>query len=158
MNNMQVPHPRMGHWLAVVKTYALCDRLLAQRLEPLGLSVPRSDVLLNVVRDPGIGQQELARRLLVARSNISMLITELERQELVERCPHPTDRRARQIFPTAKGGALAATAEAVLAEVVGLMLDQFTERDIAGCASMMADIQTALRRGLGEASDLAKGR
>ena len=107
--------------------------------------MPRSDVLLNVVRDPGISQQELARRLLVARSNISMLITELERSGMVERRPDPNDRRARQIHPTKTGKALAAQAEIVLASVVGSMLDQFPDADISVCARMMESMQLALR-------------
>lgn len=140
----------MGAWLGVVKTYALCERLLTQRLAPLGLSLPRNDVLLNVVRDPGVGQQDLARRLLVARSNISMLVTELERQGLLERRPHPTDLRARQLFPTEAGRSIAVDAEQVLAGVVGVMLDQFSDEQIDLCAGMMGNIQGSLRQQLKE--------
>jgi DNA-binding MarR family transcriptional regulator len=49
---------------------------------------------------------ELAERMSCEPSNATYVIDKLEKQKLVERRPHPTDRRARQLVLTADGSAL----------------------------------------------------
>ena len=62
-------------WLSVVRVYNLCDAAMATRLAPLGLRVGEHEVLANLLRAPGITQQELAKRCFVAKSGISMMLT-----------------------------------------------------------------------------------
>lgn len=49
---------------------------------------------------------ELAERMSCEPSNATFVIDKLEKQKLVERRPHPTDRRARQLVLTPEGSAL----------------------------------------------------
>jgi MarR family transcriptional regulator, organic hydroperoxide resistance regulator len=49
---------------------------------------------------------ELAERMSCEPSNATYVIDKLEKQALVERRPHPTDRRARQLVLTDRGSAL----------------------------------------------------
>ncbi|SDM37690.1 MarR family winged helix-turn-helix transcriptional regulator [Allokutzneria albata] len=49
---------------------------------------------------------ELAERMSCEPSNATYVIDRLQRQGLVERRPHPTDRRAKQLVLTAEGTAL----------------------------------------------------
>ncbi|MEU3900363.1 MarR family transcriptional regulator [Streptomyces sp. NPDC045251] len=50
--------------------------------------------------------RELAQRMTCEPSNATFVVDKLEKQGLVERRAHPTDRRAKQLVLTAEGGAL----------------------------------------------------
>jgi DNA-binding MarR family transcriptional regulator len=45
---------------------------------------------------------------------VTIIVDDLQSQGLVERQPHPTDRRAKLVVATSKGAAAAAKAEAIL--------------------------------------------
>ena len=47
-------------WLSVVQTYNQCSAALTRRLAPLGLSILQHEMLMNLLRTPGISQQRLA--------------------------------------------------------------------------------------------------
>ncbi|WP_141578592.1 MarR family winged helix-turn-helix transcriptional regulator [Actinomadura sp. WMMA1423] len=59
-------------------------------------------VALRELSEP-ITARELAHRMACEASNATFLIDRLEGQGLVERRPHPTDRRAKQIVLTPDG-------------------------------------------------------
>ncbi|MFH8240300.1 MarR family winged helix-turn-helix transcriptional regulator [Streptomyces sp. NPDC018321] len=50
--------------------------------------------------------RELAQRMTCEPSNATFVVDKLEKQGLVERRAHPTDRRAKQLVLTAEGGTL----------------------------------------------------
>ncbi|MBT2447726.1 MarR family transcriptional regulator [Streptomyces sp. ISL-43] len=52
--------------------------------------------------------RELAERMSCEPSNTTFVVDKLEGQGLVERHPHPTDRRAKRLVLTAEGSALRA--------------------------------------------------
>lgn len=72
-------------------------------LGSIGLT-PALFAILNVLasRDGAI-QQDIASLMGIDPSRMVALLDELERAELAERRPHPTDRRAREVAITAKG-------------------------------------------------------
>jgi DNA-binding MarR family transcriptional regulator len=59
-------------------------------------------VALRELSDP-ITARELAARMACEASNATFVLDRLEGQELIERRPHPTDRRAKQIVLTPAG-------------------------------------------------------
>jgi DNA-binding MarR family transcriptional regulator len=61
------------------------------------------DLLMNLYRHPGTSQHDLARRLLVGRSNITMLLPQLEKQGLLTRESDARDKRVMRIHMTQKG-------------------------------------------------------
>ena len=91
-------------------------------LAPLGLKLPHYDILANVYRFPELTQQDLANRLLVGRSNLSMLLPELEKRGLVERIADNQDKRVRRLRLTGEGQVLTAKALAVQVTVVEDMM------------------------------------
>src|SRR6187455_2946883 len=94
MNNKQdLPwdNPRFRNWVAVA---------------PLDLKPAQLDVLMNLYRHPGMSQHDLARKLLVGRSNITMLLPQLERRALVRRESDEKDRRVLRLYLTESGEAL----------------------------------------------------
>lgn len=128
MNDTQSPLitvPDFTAWLAVARACHMCQKALAARLQPLDLEVAHYDVLANVFHEPGISQQVLARRLLVAKSNVSVLLAALERRGMVRRDDDPEDRRVRRVTLTDHGRVIALDAMARHADILGRMLGGF---------------------------------
>jgi DNA-binding MarR family transcriptional regulator len=99
---------------------------VAEELETLGLT-PASFGLLNVLgARMGANQQELSALMGIDPSTMVSLIDELEDAELVERRPHPKDRRARVVNLTPKGRRLLKRAREVAFEVEDQVLQRLT--------------------------------
>ncbi len=135
-------------WLSVVRTYHLCDALMARRLAELGVRTPEHEILVNVQREPGIGQQALAQRCFTAKSHISGLVGELESRGWLRREPDPKDARAKCLYLTAAGAAMAQQTSAVQAEVVALMGQALTPAAMAQVAAAMSKVGQALQAAL----------
>jgi DNA-binding MarR family transcriptional regulator len=69
--------------------------------EELG-TTPTQVVALRELSEP-ITARELATRMTCEPSNATFVLDRLEQQGLIERRPHPTDRRAKQIVLTDAG-------------------------------------------------------
>lgn len=76
---------------------------LGRALAPLDIKTPHLDILINLYRHEGISQQELARKLLVGRSNMSMLLPQMEKRGLIARRDDPKDKRVLRLFLTEQG-------------------------------------------------------
>jgi MarR family transcriptional regulator, organic hydroperoxide resistance regulator len=74
--------------------------------EELGLTATQV-VALRELSDP-ITARELASRMSCEASNATFVLDRLEQQSLIQRRPHPTDRRAKQIVLTPAGRRLRA--------------------------------------------------
>lgn len=97
---------------------AMCDLVLdnARRREvsdALGISFGRVRALRRIARAP-MTMRELATLLDIDPPYATVVIDELERQGLVRRKPHPTDRRAKLVTATGRGAAAAARADRIL--------------------------------------------
>jgi DNA-binding MarR family transcriptional regulator len=79
---------------------------LRARAVKLGLTAPQATALRELSGPMTMG--ELAERMSCEPSNATFVVDKLENQGLIERRPHPTDRRARHLVLTAKGTALRA--------------------------------------------------
>lgn len=144
----QLDDMRLRSWLSVVRCYNLCDQLLARRLAPLGVKVMEHEVLANLRREPGLSQQALGQRCLAAKSHVSGLVTQLEQRGLLRREPDPQDARARRLFLSPEGEALAEQTAAVQAEVIALMADTCSAEDMAALHPLMSRVSTALEQAL----------
>jgi DNA-binding MarR family transcriptional regulator len=82
--------------------------------DEVGLSFGKIRALRRIARRP-MPMSELASLLTVDPPNLTPVVDDLERAGLVERQPHPTDRRVKLVVATAQGAALAQTADAILA-------------------------------------------
>nr|WP_210320001.1 MarR family transcriptional regulator [Pseudaminobacter soli] len=99
-------NPRFRNWVAVARACHAVERALGAALQPLELKPAQLDVLMNLYRHPGMAQNELARKLLVGRSNITMLVPQLEERSLVKREGDEKDRRVNRLSLTSQGEAL----------------------------------------------------
>ncbi|MZD09314.1 MarR family transcriptional regulator [Streptomyces sp. SID5785] len=75
-----------------------------QRAAALGLTAAQATALREMTGP--MTMRELAERMSCEPSNATFVIDKLEKQALVERRPHPTDRRAKHLALTAEGTTL----------------------------------------------------
>jgi DNA-binding MarR family transcriptional regulator len=75
-----------------------------KRAGTLGLTAAQATALRELTGP--MTTSELAERMSCEPSNATYVVDKLEKQQLVERRPHPTDRRARQLVLTAAGSTL----------------------------------------------------
>lgn len=76
---------------------------LMRNLAEFGLRTISFSALAMIVDNPDINQSRLAEALSMERSNLVVVIDELEQRELVSRTKVKTDRRAYALRPTLRG-------------------------------------------------------
>ncbi|MDQ1482400.1 MAG: hypothetical protein QOF35_476 [Actinomycetota bacterium] len=69
------------------------DRFRTALTQALGIPMADLDALEHLELAGGLTQRELGERLLLTSGAVTMLVDRLERDGLVNRRPHPTDRR-----------------------------------------------------------------
>ncbi|KHK98822.1 MarR family transcriptional regulator [Microbacterium mangrovi] len=75
---------------------------MRERVAALGLTTAQASALFELTGPMTL--TELAGRMACEPSNAIGIIDKLESQNLIERQPHPTDRRAKQLALTSAGG------------------------------------------------------
>jgi DNA-binding MarR family transcriptional regulator len=101
-------------WRAMSDVVLDHDRKLAVS-EALDLSWTRSLVLRRLAKEP-LTLRALADRLAADPPYVTLMVDDLEKRGLVQRLPHPEDRRAKLVQLTAAGRAAAERADAILDE------------------------------------------
>ncbi len=129
--------PRFKNWLAVARMHQLWKKVFSEALAPLGIQLAHYDVLANVFRTPGLTQQQLAEKLLVGRSAMSMLLPELERRGLIERRNDEADRRVRRLWLTGDGEVLTRKALAIHAARIEAMMGVLSDEECNAVGTMM---------------------
>jgi DNA-binding MarR family transcriptional regulator len=130
------PHGTQA-WLTVVRAYNLCDAVMTSRLAALGLRVGEHEVLATIATSPGITQQALAARCFVAKSGVSMLLTQMQAKGWVKREAHDGDARVWLLTLTARGEALAAKTLQIQSAVVSSMVTGCSDDELAMLTGLM---------------------
>jgi DNA-binding MarR family transcriptional regulator len=148
MNNKQeLPwdNPRFRNWVAVARACHSVERALAGALAPLDLKPAQLDVLMNLYRHPGMSQHDLARKLLVGRSNITMLLPQLENRELLRRESDGKDKRVLRLSLTPAGEALLMEALKVYMDLLDKVMGQSTPAECDLLGDHMRRVAEALK-------------
>jgi DNA-binding MarR family transcriptional regulator len=100
-----MPAPDVTPWAMLLRTHASVMPKLERALAPTGLPLSWYDVLLvvNAAPDRKLRMTELGRRAVVSRERVSRVVTELEREGLMERQANPDDKRSSFAAITAEG-------------------------------------------------------
>ncbi len=99
-------------------------RSLQQRAARLGFSPGQFPILLELWTEDGLTQKQLLERVDIEQATMANTLSRMERDGLVERRPHPSDKRAQLIFLTNKATAMQAEAiEAAMAADTDLLKD-----------------------------------
>ncbi len=118
-------------WLSVVRAYNHCTAAISAQIAPLGINLLQHEVLINLLRTPGITQQQLAVRCFSAKSGISMLIARFETDGVIRRQPDPNDKRAYLLELTKAGTMLANETLQVQLKVIKEMAGVFEPEEMA---------------------------
>ncbi len=86
--------------------HRLITTAMDKELKALGLTRSQLRVVLHLSRNDGLTQVRIAEDLEMGKVAIGGLLDRLQSKQLIERKPHPTDRRATLIYLTAKTLAL----------------------------------------------------
>jgi DNA-binding MarR family transcriptional regulator len=108
-------------WRAMSDVILDHDRKVAVS-EALGLSWTRVLALRRLAAQP-LTLRALAERLAADPPYVTLMVDDLEKRKLVQRMPHPEDRRAKLVRLTAAGRAAAARADAILDEPPAALRD-----------------------------------
>jgi DNA-binding MarR family transcriptional regulator len=87
---------RVAPWALFLRAHATLLPKLERAVLAGGLPIYWYDVLLvlNAAPDRRLRMSELGREAVVSRERVSRVVTELEREGLVERTPDPDDKRS----------------------------------------------------------------
>ncbi|MEM5472412.1 MarR family transcriptional regulator [Hoeflea sp. AS60] len=132
--------PRFHNWIAVARACQVMGLTLARALQPLDIKPPHLDILVNLFRTPGISQQDLADKLLVGRSNLSMLLPQLEKRGLLVRRGDTQDRRVLRLELTPEGTEL--TLEAIA--IQSALIDRTMKTASTEECNLVGDVMTRI--------------
>jgi DNA-binding MarR family transcriptional regulator len=104
----------LGFLLSQVGVYAA--RRFAQRIAAVDLHPPLFRVLNVVDAAEGQSQQAIGEAIGAPASRMVAIVDELEQRGLVERRPHPSDRRIRALYLTGEGRKLLARGRRIAME------------------------------------------
>jgi DNA-binding MarR family transcriptional regulator len=102
-----------------------------QRGREHGMTRAQWGALVRLKRQEGMTQAQMAEQLEIQPISLLRLIDRLCQQGLVERRPHPNDRRANRLYLTNKGRATLVRLVPLGKEIVADIFGSFDEHDIA---------------------------
>lgn len=137
-------NPRFRNWIALVRAEKAVVRELARALAPLDLKLGQLDVLMNIYRHPGMSQQNVARKLLVGRSSITMLLPQLETQGLIRREGDAKDRRVMRLYLTPEGETKLMAALKLYVALIDKVMAQSTPAQCDALGAQMRRIEDVL--------------
>ncbi|CAD7035403.1 MarR family transcriptional regulator [Pseudorhizobium halotolerans] len=143
-------HPRFKSWIAVARACQLMQSALARDLSPLDIKPPHLDILVNLFRFEGISQQELAHKLLVGRSNVSMTLPQLERRGLIERRGDKRDKRVLRLFLTKEGRRVTEEGMRIQTALINNILSATPIEECLAIGSNMERVVAALQSEMGD--------
>ncbi|MGD9918970.1 MAG: MarR family winged helix-turn-helix transcriptional regulator [Paenirhodobacter sp.] len=119
---------------------------LAEAVRPLGLAPAQFMTLLELWREDGLTQAELVTRLDVEQATMAATLNRMVRDGLIEKVPHPGDRRAHLIRLTARARALEAPATSAAAAVNARALAALSPENRGDLLDFMQKVIKSLRK------------
>jgi DNA-binding MarR family transcriptional regulator len=129
------------------------NQVFRQRLAPLGLTPDQFTVLrwLDESDACGLTQQEITNLMASDANTVAALLKRMERERLIKRHRHETDRRARRVRVETAGQekftAAAAMARTLQTEVLAELPASQRERFLANLEKVANACRTALNNG-----------
>ena len=127
-------HASLRLWLRLLSATTRIEDTIRQRLrEQFGITLPRFDLMAQLERErEGLSMGELSRRMMVTGGNVTTIVDQLEKEQLVTRTMQPGDRRSFTVRLTPAGrktfAAMAAAHEAWVVELFGPLSERQHEQ------------------------------
>lgn len=95
-------HASLRLWLRLLSASTRIEDTIRQRLrEQFGITLPRFDLMAQLEREPeGLSMSELSRRMMVTGGNVTSIVDQLEKEQLVVRQMQANDRRSYTVSLT----------------------------------------------------------
>lgn len=122
---------------------AVLGPALSEGLAAQGLSTARAELIWRLQRHGPMNQRRLSELLQCTPRNVTGLVDALEEAALVERRPHPTDRRATLVSLTNEGQAAGDSWDRESRELAHRLLDGIPATELA---QLVANLDHVLER------------
>jgi DNA-binding MarR family transcriptional regulator len=144
------PHARreilfqLGDVARTMRTY------IDQRAREHGMTRAQWGALVRLERQEGMTQAELAENLEIQPISLVRLIDRLCQAGLVERRPHPNDRRANRLYLTQKGHTTLVHLAPMAREIATELLASLGDADVADLLQKLLLVRNNIRRAAGK--------
>ncbi|WP_116205529.1 MarR family winged helix-turn-helix transcriptional regulator [Amycolatopsis circi] len=141
------PAGTMAAVTGVMRVQQIIQSAVDGALKPHGLTFARYEalVLLTFSRNSRLPMRVMGERLQLHPTSVTNIVDRLERDGLVKRVPHPTDRRTTLVEITDDGRALRETATAAVTGI-DFGLTGLTERQV----EQLTELLTKVRKSAGD--------
>lgn len=138
--------PRFSNWVSAWRANQTIRKSLGEALLEIDLDMPSYDVLAATFRYPGMTQSDLADLLVVGRSNLSMLLPDLEQRGWLKRLPDENDKRVRLVYLTEQGEMQAKAGLKLQVKLVEHLMEAVTETECEAIGKSMRKITDYLKQ------------
>ena len=127
----------------------------AGKLEPYAVNGRQSIYIQAICRNPGISQDELAKKLFVNKSNVARKAAVLEESGLITRRTGETDKRRLELYPTGKAQDLLPVIRAAVEQYNEIVCEGLGEGEREQLLALLKQLslKAAQAAGGGEAAD-----
>jgi DNA-binding MarR family transcriptional regulator len=134
-------------WLRLLTCTNMIESQVRTRLrEDFDTTLPRFDLLAQLEREAqGLTMGELSSRLMVSGGNVTGLVDSLQREGLVDREPHPDDRRRQIIRLSAKGRTAFDAMTPVHERWVDAMMAELSRGEMAELISLLGKLKASIQ-------------
>ena len=138
-------HASLRLWLRLLSCTTRVEDTIRQRLrEQFGITLPRFDLMAQLEREPeGLAMGEVSRRMMVTGGNVTSIVDQLEREQLVQRLPVPGDRRSYRLTLTEAGRSTFATMAQAHQAWVRELLSPLSAKEQSQLAALLGTLKTA---------------
>jgi len=105
-------------------------KIVRDKVSCYGLTPSQFFLLIALCEENGILITALAKKVALDKSTLTSLLDRLERDELIQRTAHPTDRRIIQIYLTPKAEAMREDLIRIYHETNGLFLSRLAPEEL----------------------------
>ena len=138
-------HASLRLWLRLLSCTTRVEDTIRQRLrEQFGITLPRFDLMAQLEREPeGLAMGEVSRRMMVTGGNVTSIVDQLEREQLVQRLAVPGDRRSYRLTLTEAGRSTFATMAQAHQAWVRELLSPLSAKEQGQLAALLGTLKTA---------------
>lgn len=148
---MKPEHTSIG--LLLMDTGRLLRKRFDQNVRGTGLTRAQWQVLKEIYVREGLNQGALAEFLEVEPITVGRLVDRLEQAGLIERRPHPSDRRAWSLYLLPAAHPLLDTLKAIAAETRAEYLKDMNDAEIDEAIRLLSRIKSNLISVMSDAGD-----
>ena len=130
--------PSLTRMINVISRCATIFR--ASQLKDTELSGAHHVYIMTLCRNPGMSQDQIAKRIYINKSNVTRHLNQLEKNGFVERKQSETDKRVSLVYPTQKAYDILPRVTEIARSWKAYLTEDFTDEEIEQLNSMLERI------------------